>query len=64
MNKYLFKPEYPEKNLSEQSREPTNSALLWCQVQTWDTLVCQKAGVLTTVLTLPPLQFFIEFNNN
>ena len=23
------KPEYPEKNLSEQSREPTNSAHLW-----------------------------------
>ena len=23
------KPEYPEKNLSEQSREPTNSAHIW-----------------------------------
>ena len=27
------KPEYPEKNLSEQSREPTNSAHLWRQVR-------------------------------
>ena len=27
------KPEYPEKNLSEQSREPTNSAHLWHQVR-------------------------------
>ena len=23
------KPEFPEKNLSEQSREPTNSAHIW-----------------------------------
>ena len=28
------KPEFPEKNLSEQSREePTNSAHIWCQVR-------------------------------
>ena len=27
------KPEYPEKNLSEQSREPTNSAHLWRRVR-------------------------------
>ena len=27
------KPEYPEKNLSEQSREPTNSAYIWRQVR-------------------------------
>ena len=27
------KPEYPEKNLSEQSREPTNSAHIWRRVQ-------------------------------
>ena len=27
------KPEYPEKNLSVQSREPTNSAHLWRQVR-------------------------------
>ena len=27
------KPEYPEKNLSEQSREPSNSAHLWHQVR-------------------------------
>ena len=27
------KPEYPEKNLSEQSREPTNSTHIWCRVQ-------------------------------
>ena len=26
------KPEYPEKNLSEQSREPTNSAHIWRRV--------------------------------
>ena len=25
------KPEYPEKSLSEQSREPTNSAHIWRQ---------------------------------
>ena len=28
------KPEYPEKNLSEQSREPTNSAHLW--LRAWE----------------------------
>ena len=35
------KPEYPEKNLSEQSREPTNSAHIWRRVRNWtqDTLV-------------------------
>ena len=27
------KPEYPEKNLSEQSREPTNSVHLWRRVR-------------------------------
>ena len=27
------KPEFPEKNLSEQSREPTNSAHIWRQVR-------------------------------
>ena len=27
------KPEYPEKNLSKQSREPTNSAHLWRRVR-------------------------------
>ena len=27
------KPEYPEKNLSEQSREPTNSAHIWRRVR-------------------------------
>ena len=27
------KPKYPDKNLSEQSREPTNSAHLWRQVR-------------------------------
>ena len=27
------KPEYPEKNLSEQSREPTNSAHLWRRIR-------------------------------
>ena len=26
------KPEFPEKNLSEQSREPTNSAHIWRRV--------------------------------
>ena len=27
------KPEFPEKNLSEQSREPTNSAHIWRRVR-------------------------------
>ena len=27
------KPEFPEENLSEQSREPTNSPHLWCRVR-------------------------------
>ena len=27
------KPEFPEKNLSEQSREPTNSAHIWHRVR-------------------------------
>ena len=27
------KPQYPEKNLSEQSREPTNSAHIWRRVR-------------------------------
>ena len=27
------KPEYPEKNLSEQSREPTNTAHIWRRVR-------------------------------
>ena len=26
------KPEYPEKNLSEQRREPKNSTHIWCRV--------------------------------
>ena len=27
------KPEFPEKNLSEQSREPTNSAHIWRRIR-------------------------------
>ena len=55
------KPEFPEKNLSEQSREPTNSAHIWRRVREsnpgpgiepgthwW------KASALTTTPTLLP----------
>ena len=47
------KPEYPEKNLSEQ-REPTaNSTHIWCQCQDLNlSHIFWEANILTTALPL------------
>ena len=39
------KPEYPERNLSEQSREPTNSTHLWRRVRKWDGGRCHHCAI-------------------
>ena len=44
------KPEIPEKNLSEQSREPTNSAHIWRRVRE------SKPGHIGGRPTLTPLR--------
>ena len=50
------KPEFPEKNLSEQGREPTNSAHIWRRVResNWPGTHWWKASALTTAPTLFP----------
>ena len=45
------KPEYPEKNMSQQQTQPTYDAE--SGNQTWDTLV--EASALTTAPTLLPI---------
>ena len=49
------KPEYPEKNLLEQSREQTNSAHLWRRVGIKPGTHWWKASALTTAPTLLPI---------
>ena len=53
------KPEYPEKNLSEQGREPkTNSTHIWgrCQDLNPDHIGGTEASAVTTATPLPPRQ--------
>jgi len=49
------KPEYPGKNLSWQSREPTNSIHMTPSVEIEPGPHWWKASALTTKPTLPPL---------
>ena len=50
------KPEYPGKNLSEQTREPTNSAHVWHRVRESNPEHSpERSGALTTAPTLLPL---------
>ena len=45
------KPEFPEKNLSEQSREPTNSTHIWRRVRESNPGHWWKVSALTTAPT-------------
>ena len=51
------KPEFPEKNLSEQSREPTNSAHIWRRVRE------SNPGHIGGRRALSPLHHYTNYTN-